>query len=341
MQNRSQSGQNKKFNILFIISTGILVVVLAVTFAISAIYSKIPGEDSHKDTLSHESPKDYKYHFSVIMYQLTDSFLTGFSSGVAEVAEKGDVFIEFINAEDIEEATKNINIAIASKADGIIAQGIYDEEYITAINRAIGKEIPVVFAYTDAQGTDRNCFVGYNAFELGKSAAKRTAEAIAEEGEVALLVQSFTQHQHDITSNLNILGFMDVMENYQNIEIVAIKKTNQELLSAEDITYEIISRYPDIDAIFCTSEKDTIGAAQVLIDLNRVGDMALIGTGAVRTILEYIGNVIHVSFDMNAKEMGKKSVESLIEIKEKTNSNDFIDVPFDIITDQNVYKYKK
>ena len=44
---------------------------------------------------------------------------------------------------------------------------------------------------------------------------------------------------------------------------------------------------------------------------------------------------------MNAKEMGKKSVESLIEIKEKTNSNDFIDIPFDIITDQNVYKYKK
>jgi ribose transport system substrate-binding protein len=197
-----------------------------------------------------------------------------------------------------------------------------------------------VFAYTDARGTNRDYFVGFNAYDYGKTAARCAIQQFPEmAGNIALMLQSIADDEKDITSSLFIEGFKSITDKYPKVNLVDILKTSYDLFSAEDMTYEILSRHPDVGAIVCTSEKDVFGAAQVVIDLNRVGNIKLIGAGVSDSIIRYIKlEVIAASFDMNPELMSEKCIEIMIDNKV---SSDCIEIPIEMVTARNVGRYEK
>ena len=110
------------------------------------------------------------------------------------------------------------------------------------------------------------------------------------------------------------------------------------MFSGEDAAYSILTQYPDLDAIVCTSEKDTFGAAQVIIDLNRVGETKLIGVGLSEDILKYIRLEVIAAFDMNPEMM---SVRALDIMTEEKPTSDYIEIPFNVVTAENVHLFGK
>jgi ribose transport system substrate-binding protein len=330
----------KKISLLFRGLMLLLFIILAVAFAVSIRYSMVMEEDFYRNRKAEGAGKDYEKKFLVVMYQTSDDFMQKFRQGIFRNAEEKHIHIDFVNAEDISEAINNINTAVAAKVDGIIAQGIHDAEYIKAVNRAIEKGITVEFAYTDAMDANRVCFVGFNPFDYGKNAARCAIQQLPEmEGNIALMLQSFAGDEKDITSSSFYEGFKTITDKYPKVKLVDVLRTSYDLFSAEDMTYEILSRHPDIDVIVCTSEKDVFGAAQVIIDLNRVGDIKLIGAGVSDDIIRYIKlEVIAVSFDMNPELMSEKCIEIMTDDKV---SSDYIEIPFDMVSACNVGHYEK
>ena len=331
---------NRRISLLFRGLMLLLFLILAVAFAVSITYSMVMEEDFYKNRKADVAKKEYNKNFLVVMYQTSDDFMQKFRQEIYRQAEEKHILIDFVNVEDISEAIDSINTAVAAKVDGIIAQGIYDAEYIKAINRAIEKGITVEFVYTDARGTDRAYFVGFNAYDYGKMASRSVIEQLPwEGGNVALMIQNFTGDEKDITSSLFIEGFKSIFDKNPKMKLVDILRTSYDLFSAEDMTYEILSRHPDIDAIVCTSEKDVFGAAQVIIDLNRVGNIKLIGAGVSEDIIRYIKlGVISASFDMNPELMSEKCIEVMTGDKV---SSDFIEIPIKKVTAANVINYGK
>lgn len=334
------SVHNKKTNLLFKGITVLLFLVLAVAFTISITYSTVLEENFYKSTKPASEKIEYKKSFVVIMYQSSNDFLQRFREAMLNDAEKRQIRIEFINVESIGEAIDAINTAVAAKVDGIIAQGIYDANYTQAIKQATAKGITVQFVYTDARGTDRDYFVGYNAYDFGKTAARCVLDALPGRiTNIALMVQSVTDVEKDVTSSLTIEGFKSVIDRHPTVRIVDIVSTSNDLFSAEDTAYDILSRYPELDAIVCTSEKDTFGAAQVIIDLNRVAKTRLIGVGVSEDILKYIElEVIAASFDMNPEIMSEKSLDIMLEEKA---ASEYVEVPMTTVTSKNAYLFKK
>ncbi|MGE5613209.1 MAG: sugar ABC transporter substrate-binding protein [Bacillota bacterium] len=330
----------KRISLLFRGLMLLLFLVLAVAFAVSMTYSMVLEEDFYKIRKADGSGKEYEKNLLVVMYQTSDDFMQKFRQGIYKYAEEKHILIDFVNVEDINEAIDSINTAVAAKVDGIIAQGIYDAEYIKAINKAIEKGITVEFAYTDAMDANRVCFVGFNAYDYGKKAARCAIHQLpGMEGNIALMLQSFAGDEKDITSSLFIEGFKSITDKYPKVKLVDILRTSYDLFSAEDMTYEILSRHPDIDAIVCTSEKDVFGAAQVVIDLNRVGNIKLIGAGVSKDITRYIRlGVIAASFDMNPELMSEKCIEIMAGDKV---SSDYVEIPIEIVTANNVADYAK
>jgi ribose transport system substrate-binding protein len=274
------------------------------------------------------------------MVQSSNDFLARFWDAIISDAEKRQIRIDFENVESISEAIDAINTAVAAKVDGIIAQGIYDADYIQAINQAIAKGIMVQFVYTDARGTNRNYFVGYNAYDFGKTAARCAIEELPDgPSYVALMVQSVTDVEKDVTSSLFIEGFKSVIDKHPKVNVVDIVRTSYDLFSAEDTTYDILNRYPNLNAIVCTSEKDTFGAAQVIIDLNRVAKTSIIGVGVSEDILKYIElKVIATSFDMNPEIMSAESLDIMLEEKA---ASDYVEVPVRTVTSDNVNFFRR
>lgn len=326
---------DKKINRMFRGVAIILFLILAVAFTISITYSMVMEENFYTNDKKNGAKTVYKKNFLVLMYQNSDDFLERFQEGILQKAEERQIRIDFVNVESISDAINSINTAVAAKVDGIIAQGIYHEDYIDAINQAIEKGIPVQFVYTDARGTNRDFFVGYNAYDYGKQAARHTIEVLPNiPVNIALIVQSVTDAEKDVTSSLTIEGFKSVIDKHPMLNLKDIASTSFDLFSGEDTAYDILTRYPDLDAIICTSEKDTFGAAQVIIDLNRVGETKLIGVGLSEDILKYIGlEVIAASFDMNPEMMSIRALDIMTE--EKVTS-DYIEIPFNVVTAENV-----
>ena len=202
--------RNKKTSLLFRILTVILFIILAAAFAVSITYSMIMEENFYKRT-GNGIRKEYSKNFLVVMYQTSDDFLQKFREGIYKKAEEKHIRIDFINVESINEAINIINTAVAAKVDGIIAQGIYDSDYIQVIKKAIENGITVEFVFTDAWGIDRAYFVGYNAYDYGKMASRSAIEQLHEtKGDIALMVQSVTYNEKDVTGGLFIEGFKSI-----------------------------------------------------------------------------------------------------------------------------------
>ncbi|MBP7175672.1 MAG: substrate-binding domain-containing protein [Thermoclostridium sp.] len=331
---------NKKFSLLFRGITVLLFLVLAVAFFISITYSMVMEENFYKNRKSGSEEAEYSKSFLVLMVQSSNDFLTRFRQAILSDAQNRNVRIDFVNVESISEAVNAINTAVAAKVDGIIAQGIYDTDYIEAINQAIAKGIMIQFVYTDARGTDRDYFVGYNAYDFGKRAARCVIEELPNgPSSVALMVQSITDVEKDVTSSLFVEGFKSVIDKHPMVTIVDIVRTSYDLFSAEDTTYDILNRYPNLNAIVCTSEKDTFGAAQVIIDLNRVAKTSIIGVGVSEDILKYIElEVIAASFDMKPEIMSSESLDIMLEEKA---ASEYVEVPITTVSFNNVRFFRR
>jgi ribose transport system substrate-binding protein len=322
--------ESKSFNVFLRGLIAFLFLVLAVAFFVSITYSICNDENFDKNINSNESSKEYQKYILVVMYHTSDDFLNKFKEGIYRKAEQNQFLVDFSNVETINQAVDKINTAVAAGVDGIIAQGIYESDYIDAIKKAIEKGIDVGFVYTDARGTDRAYFVGYNAYDFGKAAARCAIVEMSEiNGEIALMVQSISEDEKDVTGSLIIEGFKSITDMYPGVSLKSIARTSTDLFSSEDVAYDIIRENPDIDVIVCTSEKDAFGAAQVIIDLNRVGDIKIIGVGVSEEIMKYIDlEVISATFDMNPVTMSQKCIETL---SGSNMSSDYVEIPFKLI----------
>jgi ribose transport system substrate-binding protein len=276
-----------------------------------------------------------KYHFYMVAPNLSDPFWQEVKKGADDAAKHYSVAYEFKapRFNDPGEEKKFLNIAIASKVDGIVTHVPYNEDFTDVINTAVDEGIPVVTMENDAAASKRKTFVGVSNFLLGEEAARLINEAVGGKGKVAVIINSA---QRDISSqNITVSGFKNAIaeKNYNGINIVDVYTSEMGILSAEDIVGRIIRNQPEVDAIYVTDASDTLGVAQAVVDYNKVGEIKIVGYGDSEDILDYINKGVIYGVVMNDPyKMGYNSIKSLVEIKEKNNVSAFIDTDLKIIT---------
>ena len=249
-------------------------------------------------------------------------------------AEERQVRIDFVNVESIGEAIDPLT-RHDRRLTALGPRGLR-RDYFKRINQAIAKDL--VHSYYRMEG-DRQDFSCFNAYEFRQSAAASTTRAAWHFRPIALMVQSITDVEKDVTTSLFIEGFKSIIDKYPMVSIVDIVRTSYDLFSAEDATYDILNRYPNLNAIVCTSEKDTFGAVQVIIDMNRVGKTSIIGVGVSDDILKYIElKVIAASFDMNPEIMSVKSLDIMLD---ENAASEYVEIPVTKVTSGNVKFFKR
>lgn len=327
--------------IILSIITGILCLILIISLFLSFIYMK-DFDYNPKNLLTNERDVP-EYHFMVISNEMESMSGEAFLRGLNDAGTKKKVALEFndVKKEDVDEQLDNINIAIASKVDGIILQVTSNDKIKEAINHAVDIGIPVITVFDDVPTSKRQSYVGANSFEIGKKAGRLVSDAINKEGDIAIILDNIQENNYLETSkNIILSGFKDITNQYSDMEIKKVEESKLGLLGAEEIINRIINEYPDISAIFCSSIKDTIGVAQVLVDLNKVGDISIVGYGDNEEILKYIDkHVIYASIVDNPYDIGYKSIEAMLEVITNGTTSSFYDTGVNIITKDNISEY--
>ncbi|WP_281816339.1 substrate-binding domain-containing protein [Vallitalea longa] len=327
--------------VILSIVTGILSLVLIFSLFLSFLYMKDFDYNS-KNIITNE--KDVpKYHLMVISNEMDSMSGEAFLNGLNDASHKMKVALEVNNVkkEDVDEQLDNINIAIASKVDGIILQVTDNDKIKEAINHAVDMGIPVITVFEDVPTSRRQSYVGSNSFEIGKKAGRLVSNAINSKGDIAIILDNIQENNYLETSkNLILSGFKDIINQYDDMEIKKVEESKLGLLGAEEIINRIINSYPDISAIFCSSIKDTIGVAQVIVDLNKVGDISIIGYGDSEELLKYIDkHVIYASIVDNPYDIGYKSIEAILDVMTNGTTSSFYDTGVNIITKDNIDEY--
>ncbi|SET27678.1 monosaccharide ABC transporter substrate-binding protein, CUT2 family [Natronincola peptidivorans] len=328
----------KKIKVVFdFINRNIIFILLIIIIINGAILYKLSQRE--QGTISMVP----RYHFYFIGQNSVDPLWKQIRQGIEAAAEDYNVVVEF-NAprfNNPEEELKYLDIAITSNVDGIITHVSNGSGVVELINKAYEKGIPLVTIENDSKTSNRNAFVGTNSFILGREAAQLMIKATGGEAKIAIIVSS--DYELDTSSqNLKINGFLSHIKDYPNMKVVEIYTSELGTISAEEITQSIINNQPEVDAILTTNYVDTLGASQVIVDHNKVGEISIIGYGDMENILRYIKmNIIYGTVMSDPYKMGYESLKALIDIKEKTNVSTFIDTGVRVVTQSNLHEYEE
>lgn len=284
-----------------------------------------------------------RFHFYFIAQNSVDPFWKEVRHGLESAAKENKVVVEF-NAPRFnshQEELRFLDIAVSSDVDGIITHVSSGTDFTELINKARNNGIPVVTIENDDKNSDRNSFVGTSSFQQGKAAAELMIKATGGRANIAVIVSN--DRELDSTSqNLKMNGFLSTLKDYPDIKVVKNYTSRMGILSAEEITQTIISSEDNINAIFATNSVDTIGSAQLIVDRNKVGSIAIVGYGDTEDILRYISkDIIYGTVMSDPYKMGFESLKALIDIKEKNNVSTFIDTGVKVITKENIDEYEK
>lgn len=288
------------------------------------------------------SKKPPRYHFSIVLHNTDEPYIKDVEKGLKDTASSLNVAIEinYTNGvDDYKDAIRYINIAIDSKVDGIITHAYDTDEFQKLIDKAEENKISVITLDGDLTNSKRSAYVGTNGFETGSKAGKLVAEALSGKAKVAIILESL---EGDSNGNLKLDGFNNVIKSYKDIKVDTVKVSDNGILGANNVTQEILNSYPEVNAIVCTSSKDTIGAAQLVVDFNRVGDITIIGYDSTPEILSYIQKgVIYGTIVPGAYKIGCDSIKTLVSLKDNGRASSYIHTDSIVITKHNLNDYLK
>ncbi|MGE8203373.1 sugar-binding protein [Heyndrickxia sp. NPDC080065] len=267
------------------------------------------------EPVSDEKIPDYRYHFMLIPEELDNDYWRLVEKGARDAAEENHILLEYVGPKqsNIDEHLRKLNIAAASKVDGVLTQGYNDKQFTPVINYLANKGVPVITVDTDAPSSHRRAYIGtdnyYSGFLAGKALIDDTIGVV----NVAIITGSFkAEHQ-----KLRVKGFKDAIAKEKRINIVAIEESNITRIRAAEKAYKILSEHPETNAFYGTSALDGIGIAQSVFRLRRQDSTYIMAFDTIAETLEYIRRgVIDATVVQKPYEMGFNAVEMMIKIQE-------------------------
>lgn len=271
--------------------------------------------------ITHELPEEkrslemYNYHFVLVPEELDNDYWKLVEEGARAAAQKYGVLLEYAGPKqsDLNIHLKTIEMSAAAKVDGIMTQGLSDEQFTPLINRVVSKGIPVITVDTDSAYSGRLAYVGTDNYYSGYLAGRALVEDTDGKANVAIITGSFSRN-HQVQ---RVQGFKDAVKKEKDIHIIAVEESQISRVKAAEKANQIMQEHPEVNAFFGTSALDGIEIAHVVEKYNKQKEIYIIGFDTLPETLNYIRQgTIKATVVQEPYEMGYRSVEMLIDLTE-------------------------
>lgn len=349
MQNKHSSYQKANLSILAI------VIMAIVTLASMYVYRALIARTFNLDT---GGTRFYTYHIAMVTESNDDPFWKNVWLAAKDEGANRNVYVEWVGSSLTEQfpLTTLLEMAITAKVDGILVQPDGSAEVSALIARAIDSGIPVITVMTDAAGSGRQGFVGYNSYDLGQLYGQQVRTAMQQSPNPCHAVLLFG---NDVSENTQNIVYSSIKESLENtnatLDMVTIENSN--VFSAEEAIRELVvtipSQSPDKDTppqlgktyapnvLVCLNATNTICAYQAVVDHNKVGQIQILGYYDSDEILTAVEKrVIQATVAVDAHRVGASCVDALMEYLEVNRTSDFTPVTLTLVTADNVSAYR-
>lgn len=234
--------------------------------------------------------------------------------GAKEQAGKEDATLQIWGSygNNHDDFLEKLELAIHSKVDGIIIQGLDSEEftYLTKV-KASFYGIPIITVANDVPMTEslRRTYVGSDQYKAGGMIARQLLNDMGTSGSVILTYnknQEYYQRQR-------LEGVEDVLVNYPNIKTIYAETSGEreEIMAA---TQDVLNKTPEADGIIAVNPSIVGALIQELGRRSQVDpyfiysfddgpeSLSLLKEGKIDGLIE-----------QSPEQMGKKSVQLIME----------------------------
>ncbi|WP_053368743.1 sugar ABC transporter substrate-binding protein [Bacillus sp. FJAT-27245] len=202
--------------------------------------------------VAYESKKG-QYRLVLITKELETPFWDKVGLGALNEAKKEGASLEVWGSYggNQEEFLKKVEIAIQSKMDGIIVQGLDTDEFkkLTKVKAAF-YGIPIITVANDVPKAEslRRTYVGSDQVLAGKMIAEQLVEDMGVSGSVILMYDS----HHEYYQEQRLAGIREVLDAYPAIRTIHADTigTREQIIST---TQNILNRHPDVDGFIAVN----------------------------------------------------------------------------------------
>ena len=281
---------------------------------------------------SQEDVRTYTYHCAYISEDSEDPFWASIYEGAREEGMGQDIYVErFGDSLALDYSVEEkLQMAIASKTDAIIVEGVSTGRVEEQINEPVEKGIVVITVYHDVVGSKRQSFIGINNFQLGYDLCAQAYGYLEKDGDEILVVYDENSENTILSSGMKKL----LDERGSQALLSARMLSSNETYETQD---EIRNLLKDPDrrprVLVCTSLLQTQCAYQSVVDLNCVGEVKIIGFYLSQTIRDAIRkDIVQAAMVVDTGQMGKAAVESIAEYLTYGYASDYASIDAKLLT---------
>lgn len=281
---------------------------------------------------------------AVVLKSTRDEFWTTVRDGIEDVVKalnekmgytgEDQITVSFDGPTDDSDVEKQIDLidTVLSENPTILCIAAIDRQSCEAqLEMAAENDIPVVMLDSGVESGPISALCATDNYAAGTEAAKKMAEAIGDEGQIAVM----THAESTQTSQDREKGFTDeISKNHPNIEIVNISHENDDF-TMEKMADAVFTLYPEVEGYFCTNE-DASGA--VLDALDAAGkEITVIGFDSGEQQQNAVKNGTELGFfAQNPYGMGYAAVIAGVRADQNLEVDTFINTSYQWIDSSNL-----
>jgi ribose transport system substrate-binding protein len=258
--------------------------------------------------------KEVRYRIVLITQELETPFWDKVGAGAEEQAQKDGASLEVWGSygKNQEEFLKKLEIAIQSKVDGIIVQGLDTQKFknLTKIKAAF-YGIPIITVANDVPKAEslRKTYVGSNQHLAGMMIAKLMLSDMGQEGKIIILSDS----QKEYYQEQRLKGIKDVFKNFPKVRPVYTETSDaREQVIAN--TRDLLNKYPDVDGFIAVNANIAGAMIQEIGRRGQVEPYHIYSFDDGSESLSLLNqNKLDGVIEQSPEMMGRKSVNLLIE----------------------------
>ena len=249
---------------------------------------------------------------AVVMASLDNEFYVAQKEGIeAEAANQDGADVSVSAGRERASADEVIGLiedAMAKQPDAIAVNGSDTAPLIPVLKRVIAAGIPLVLfdAPADELTADVAAYIGTDNEAAGQAAGAWLAEKAAGGGQLGLIT---CVAGHPVT-RARVKGFESGMGSA--FKVVAQGDAGCDRAKGRQVMEDMLSAHPELDAVFSTSDSQSLGAAAALKAAGK--DVEFVSFDAQPQVVEAIkaGKVIDASAGWSAKQIGADAVKAAV-----------------------------
>jgi len=257
-----------------------------------------------------------RYHLVLVVPDDDDSFFSGLVDGVLAGAAEADAAAQVFRypVSSAAEAERLFDIALGAGVDGLILYSPRGDRVVDRAARAARSGVVFVPVGTDLPEGSPPGFIGAASLLQGYEGGKRIGSALGYSARVGVILPANgagPEEEEPLYRGLSV-----ALRAFPGARVSALARARPGTLAGEESASAMLAADPSINAIFCASSRDTIGVAQVVVDMNRVGTVLVVGADETPEILRYIEKgVVAASIVRDSHWIGREAVRSFARIK--------------------------